>query len=493
MINRPPKRFYEFDTFRIDLEERQLLRNGRHIQLTPKVFDILLTLVENNGHTVEKNELMERVWADAFVEEGNLNRNISTLRKLLGEEGARFIKTVPKRGYRFDSEVREIVEDDDSLVVERRTNYRVSVHEQTQTETRGFVSRSLKLAGATALILASVFAWSALRREATNTNSVIAAAKPLTANHEALELYSKSRELWQNRSVEGLHQATVDLERAVMLDPEFAEAYAALADAYVFDVVNWKKAEATANEAIRLGPTLGQPYATIGFVRMYWEQKLGEAEPYFKQAVLTDPNYATGHHWYALNLIARRSGGSALSEIKRAVELEPKSAAINADLCQILYFSRKYDLAIEQCKRTLDLDPRFLAAHQHLYEIYVAKQMYDEAVSEYLKIEELHMTTSTYPEQLETLKIAYASGGIHAFWKERIAIQKRLSSPSAYSLGQYYTRLGNKEEALGWFKKAAENKEFDFIFFVADPAHHELLDHPLATALMRDHLGLGPA
>ncbi|HQZ96326.1 MAG TPA: winged helix-turn-helix domain-containing protein [Pyrinomonadaceae bacterium] len=477
--------------FRIDLEERQLLRNGRRVQLTPKIFDILLTLVENHGHTVGKNELMDRVWADAFVEEGNLNRNISTLRKLLGEDGARFIKTVPKRGYRFDPEVREIEEHEDSFFVEKRTNYRVSLQDRSETETKG-VSLRLKLAGGLVIILVAVISWCVLRPAASDANSVIAAGKQLTANQEALELYNRGRELWRDRSVEGLHQATIDLERAVMLDPEFAQAYAALADAYVFDVIHWKKAEATANEAIRRDPILGQPYATIGFVRMYWEQKLGEADPYFKQAVLVDPTYATGHQWYALNLVARRSGGSALAEIKRAVELEPNSAAINADMCQILYFSRKYDLAVDQCKKTLEIDPNFLAGHQHLYEIYTAKQMYDEAVEEYFKVEELYMTTGTYPEQLEKLRIAYASGGIREFWKERIKILEQPGSAPAYLLGRYYARLGDVQEALRWFKKSAEKKEFDFIFFAADPANHELLIRPQAQALIVDHLGLRP-
>ena len=111
MIDRPSKRFYEFDTFRIDVEERQLLRDDKPVLLTPKVFDILLALVENNGHVLAKDRLMERVWADRFVEDGNLNRNISTLRKVLGEDShkPRFIKTLPKRGYRFDADVREIL------------------------------------------------------------------------------------------------------------------------------------------------------------------------------------------------------------------------------------------------------------------------------------------------------------------------------------------------------------------------------------------------
>lgn len=101
-------RSYEFGPFRLDPVERVLLRDGKVVPLTAKVFDILVVLVENSGHLVEKNELMRAVWSDSFVEEGNLTRNISTLRKVLRErDGERqYIETVPKKGYRFVAEVK---------------------------------------------------------------------------------------------------------------------------------------------------------------------------------------------------------------------------------------------------------------------------------------------------------------------------------------------------------------------------------------------------
>ena len=91
-----------FGKFSLNLAEHQLLRDGQPVPLTPKMFDLLRVLVENAGHLVEKDRLLKEVWADAFVEESNLNRGISVLRKALGEtEGERYIETVPKRGYRF--------------------------------------------------------------------------------------------------------------------------------------------------------------------------------------------------------------------------------------------------------------------------------------------------------------------------------------------------------------------------------------------------------
>jgi len=100
--------FYKFEDFRLDTGERLLSRNGQKVALTPKAFDTLVYLVERTGHLVGKEELMQAIWPDSFVEEGNLTRLIHTLRKTLGEDdGRHLIETVPKAGYRFIPKVEE--------------------------------------------------------------------------------------------------------------------------------------------------------------------------------------------------------------------------------------------------------------------------------------------------------------------------------------------------------------------------------------------------
>lgn len=100
--------FYEFGDFSLYPDERILLKGESKIALTPKVFDLLLLLVENQGHLLTKNEILEKVWHDSFVEEGTLARTISTLRKSLGSDSQKYIATVPKKGYRFVAETRKI-------------------------------------------------------------------------------------------------------------------------------------------------------------------------------------------------------------------------------------------------------------------------------------------------------------------------------------------------------------------------------------------------
>ncbi|HEU5239739.1 MAG TPA: winged helix-turn-helix domain-containing protein [Pyrinomonadaceae bacterium] len=111
---------YEFGPFRIDAGERQLLRHGQIVPLTPKVFDVLLALVQHNGRILTKDEVIRLVWPDTTVEEGNLSRNISTLRCALGErprEG-RYIETIPWRGYRFVAAVRQVTDHEQRPAIE---------------------------------------------------------------------------------------------------------------------------------------------------------------------------------------------------------------------------------------------------------------------------------------------------------------------------------------------------------------------------------------
>lgn len=127
------KRIYEFGPYRLDTSERILLRGGRPVALPPKAFDVLLMLVESSGHIVEKDELMNRVWADSFVEEGNLKVTVSVLRKAL-EEGGQYIETVPRRGYRFVASVKELSTESGPLVVRERTTSSVTIEESEEGE-----------------------------------------------------------------------------------------------------------------------------------------------------------------------------------------------------------------------------------------------------------------------------------------------------------------------------------------------------------------------
>ena len=144
-LSRPSKRIYEFGPFRLDPAEHVLLRDGEPVPLRPKEFAVLLALVENHGHVLTKDELLKRVWEGRDVEEGNLNRHVSTLRGVLGETPgeSQYVETVPKVGYRFVAPVREtrdggaglVRETRDrgaDLVIERHTVARIITEEEVE-------------------------------------------------------------------------------------------------------------------------------------------------------------------------------------------------------------------------------------------------------------------------------------------------------------------------------------------------------------------------
>jgi Tol biopolymer transport system component/DNA-binding winged helix-turn-helix (wHTH) protein len=126
LMNQAIKHFYEFGPYRLDLAEGLLWHEGKHIPLTPKAYETLLALVERGGHVVDKEELIKRIWPDTFVEEVNLAKNISNLRKILGgEQSDQYIETIPKRGYRFVASVKEVWDEDEA----RELSGRALVHD----------------------------------------------------------------------------------------------------------------------------------------------------------------------------------------------------------------------------------------------------------------------------------------------------------------------------------------------------------------------------
>jgi DNA-binding winged helix-turn-helix (wHTH) protein/tetratricopeptide (TPR) repeat protein len=131
-MSRQIRRVYEFGPFRLDPEKPCLWRDGEPVSLTPKAVETLLVLVQQNGNLVEREQLMNAIWPDTFVEDTNLNFNVSMLRKALGtdDSGEQYIKTVPRHGYRFNAEVREVTEQVPALVIEKHTRARVVIEER---------------------------------------------------------------------------------------------------------------------------------------------------------------------------------------------------------------------------------------------------------------------------------------------------------------------------------------------------------------------------
>lgn len=151
-MSRPESRFYSFGAFRVDLDERLLFKEDHEVPLTPKVFDTLLVLLENSSHVLTKQELMKKVWPDSFVEENNLAQNISTLRKILGED---YIQTIPKRGYRFTARVNVSHEEHTN----KKNEMPIKLSPETMYARSGDVNIAYQVIGDAPLDLVFVMGW----------------------------------------------------------------------------------------------------------------------------------------------------------------------------------------------------------------------------------------------------------------------------------------------------------------------------------------------
>jgi TolB-like protein/DNA-binding winged helix-turn-helix (wHTH) protein/Flp pilus assembly protein TadD len=180
---------YEFGPFRLDLAEKALSKDGKFVALTPKAFDTLLILIEKGGRLVEKEELVKQLWPDTFVEENSLSQNIYLVRKALGEEsqGARYIETVPRRGYRFTAPVRQVSAGDTTIGthilvaendVKAEPNATASPLLAPLPDPRR-VSRTLLLALAPALTIVAIWlVWIAPRRSVAGVKAKSIAVLP---------------------------------------------------------------------------------------------------------------------------------------------------------------------------------------------------------------------------------------------------------------------------------------------------------------------------
>ena len=183
-------------------------------------------------------------------------------------------------------------------------------------------------------------------------------------------------------------QAIADYRQAIQLDPTYAPSYAGLAGALTLaadykDVPSSEvlpEAEAAAVKALQLDDNLASAHAVLGFIRLFrleWPGVLDE----FQRAIQLNPGEANSHHWYALALSAAGRSDEAISEMKLAQELDPRSLIINANLSWVLYLAGNNDEAIAQAQKTIAMDPSFAVAHGYLGQAYLQKQEYDKAIA----------------------------------------------------------------------------------------------------------------
>jgi serine/threonine protein kinase/TolB-like protein len=318
-----------------------------------------------------------------------------------------------------------------------------------------------------------------------------------TQNPEAYQLYVKGRYYWNKRTNADIKTAISYFNQAIEKDPAYALAYSGLADAYGTlsnyggdpnDVI--PKADAAAEKALELDPTLAHPHAVMGANKMQysWDFAGGEAE--FRKALELDPSDATAHQWFSESLASM--GGraqEAIEEGNRAHQLDPLSPIIAAQQAQAYGYDRQFDKAIELYKKDVADNPNFGRAHTELAAIYWAARKYAEAVQEW-KTGAQFEGDKNFSEWAAAMDEAFRSGGWQAAERKGIEVmlaQRKVHNEyvSPYQIALAYADLGDKDHAFEWLNTAYQEHDSSMIAVRTDREFDSLRSDPRYTELVR--------
>jgi len=335
----------------------------------------------------------------------------------------------------------------------------------------------------------------ALQAKLTGAEQQALSSRP-TENPEAHQFYLKGRYYWNRRGEEGLKKATEYFEHAIKADPNYALAYAGLADSYALlgfhgygalpPAEAVPKAKAAAEKALQIDETLAEAHASLAYAKEEYDWDVGGAEREYKRAIELNPNYATAHQWYAVHLAVRGRYPEAIAEIKQAQEVDPLSLVINMNVGWVFYFARQYDEAAEQCRKTLELDPNFPAAHWMLGQAYRQKGMHEEAIAEFQKAVALSRGDPTQVAALgHGFAVARKRAEAEKILNELKKLSKRRYFPT-YFIALIYVGLDDKNQAFEWLEKAFAERSANLTVLKAEPMFDPLRsDAPFQDLLRR--------
>jgi len=304
-------------------------------------------------------------------------------------------------------------------------------------------------------------------------------AKNPSVSPEAYEDYLKGRYYWNKRSGEGFAKAIGYFEESTRKNPQYALAYAGLADCYgiigatIYGTVPAAeaapKAKAAAIRALEIDPSLAEAETSLATAKFNYDWDWAGAADGFRRAIQMDPRYATAYQRYSLYSIAMGRFDDSFEQIKKARDLDPLSISINSSYGWRLYLARQYDRSIAQLRDTLEMDPSYEWAHLILGQAYEQKRELQLAVTELRKALELSHNS---PLMISALAHAYAISG-NAGEARRLLAELLAPSQHQYVSPFYiaivYTGLAQNDSAIDWLDKAFADRSNGLVFLQVEP------------------------
>jgi serine/threonine protein kinase/Flp pilus assembly protein TadD len=320
--------------------------------------------------------------------------------------------------------------------------------------------------------------------------------KSYTANPEAYQDYLKGRYWWNKTSKEGFDRAIEYYQQALAKDPNYALAYAGLADCYSFLSITsvvppkgaYPKAKEAALRALEIDDTLAEAHSSLAYIEAIYDWDWSGAEREFQRAIELNPNYAGSHQGYGIALALTGRLGEAITEEKRALQLDPLSPLINGSVAVALYEARQYDQAIEQERKTLDLNANYLMARTGLGLAYVQKSMHQESIAE---LEKAVAVSGGNVSALSNVGYAYAMAGRKAEAQKVLDKINELSKEGYVPAGakaRIYAGLGDKDKVFQWLETAYSERSIAGTLpgmIKVDPVFDSLHSDPRFTDLLR--------
>jgi serine/threonine protein kinase/tetratricopeptide (TPR) repeat protein len=316
-------------------------------------------------------------------------------------------------------------------------------------------------------------------------------AKNYTNNIEAYQLYLKGRYFWNKRTKEGFEKGIAYFRQALDTDPGYALAWSGLADSYIgltfYQYAAPKeampKAKAASAKALEIDESLAEAHISQAHIAVNFDWQWAVSEKEFKRGIQLNPNYSTGHQWYAIHYltpIARFD--EALAELRRAHELDPLSPLMATFISATLYFARQYEEAARQCRRALELEPNFPVTHWHLGLIYEQIGKYDQAIFEHRKAVDL---SGGSPRLIAALGHAYAIAGNREEAMRVIMQLNQSDYVSPLELAAISVALGEKERAFELLEEAYSERSFHITYIGVRPEFDSVRTDPRFADLMR--------